>query len=275
MVLSPAKINLYLHVCGKRADGYHLLDSLMAPLAFGDTLEITSHSELSLEVIGSSLAQEPVEKNLVMKAARMLQEVLNTTQGAKMVLHKRIPHAAGLGGGSSNAATALKLLLQLWNKKLDSEQLLKLATSLGADVPFFLSPSAQYAEGIGEKLTPVGLPKLHLLLFNSGTAVPTVDVFKKGFAEYSRPAIKRQSFADVNEVILYLQSLNNDLTKNATMLAPEIEDILLRIEKSPGCLLARMSGSGATCFGIFESAESCTKAALQFPNYWVKTTHTL
>ena len=275
MVLSPAKINLYLHVCGKRADGYHLLDSLMVPLAFGDMLEISPHSELSLKVIGSALADEPAEQNLVMKAARGLQDLLHTKQGAQIVLHKYTPHAAGLGGGSSNAATTLKLLLELWKENVGQEQLLTLATSLGADVPFFLASTAQYAEGIGEKLTPIALPKLHLLLVNSGTLVPTATIFKKGFAKYSEPVSKYKNFADVGALVAYLKPLTNDLTKNAIGLAPEIAEIITRMENSSGCLLARMSGSGATCFGIFENAEACAKAAAQFSKYWVKTTHTL
>ena len=271
MVLSPAKINLYLHVCGKRADGYHLLDSLMVPLAFGDTLDITPNPKLSLEVIGSTLAQEPPEKNLAIKAAHALQE----KQGAKIILHKKIPHAAGLGGGSSNAATTLKLLLPLWDKKLKEEQLLKIAESLGADVPFFLNAYSQYAEGIGEKLTPVTLPKIHVLLVNSGTPVPTASVFKKGFLEYSPPALKQQKFLDVDELVSYLKPLKNDLTKNAISMAPEIAQIISKIEENSGCLLARMSGSGATCFGIFKSAESCAKAASQFSDYWVQATQSL
>ena len=275
MALSPSKINLYLHICGRRADGYHLLHSLMVPLAFGDILEIHPDSKLSLEVVGSPLAQEPVEQNLVMKAARALQAALNVSAGARMALNKHIPHAAGLGGGSSDAATALKLLLALWNKDLEEKWLLKIAESLGADVPFFLNPTGQYAEGIGEKLTPVAIPKFYVLLVNSGTLIPTAAIFAKGFARYSKPAPKPKEFSNLETLVMYLKNLSNDLTQNAITLAPEIAKIISQLENSSGCLLARMSGSGATCFGIFESAEACKKAAAKFPSYWTQVTPNL
>lgn len=268
MVLAPAKINLFLHVTGKRPDGYHLLSSLMVPLAFGDELEFTPSDKLSLQVIGSSLANEPPENNLVMKAAR----ALGSSHGAEIKLYKRIPHAAGLGGGSSNAATTLLALSKLWNMNID---LLPIAIKLGADVPFFLHDTAQYAEGIGEILTPVTLPQLHILLVKPDVAIPTADIFKKGFLQFSKPADKATSFADVDALMDYLKPLKNDLTDHAVSIAPQIADILMRLEKTDGCLLARMSGSGATCFGIFESAESCNGAVQHFSDHWVQATHTL
>ncbi len=265
MVSSPAKINLFLHVTGKRPDGYHLTQSLMAPLAFGDELEITPSPTLSLEVIGSDLANQPPENNLVMKAAR----ALGTSHGADIKLYKHIPHAAGLGGGSSNAATTLLALQQLWKTNID---LLPIATSLGADVPFFLDHTPQYAEGIGDILTPVQLPKLYILLVKPDVAVPTADVFKKGFQQFSKAVHMPSSFDDVSALVDYLKPLKNDLTKNAISIAPQIADILTRLEQTDGCLLARMSGSGATCFGIFESAESCNRAAQYFSDHWVQAT---
>ena len=268
MVLAPAKINLFLEVVGKREDGYHLLQSLMVPLAFGDELEITPSSILSLKVIGSTLANEPPENNLVMKAAR----ALGTSHGANIKLYNRIPHAAGLGGGSSNAATTLLALSKLWKIEKD---LLALATSLGADVPFFLHHTAQYAEGIGEILTPVTLPKLFILLVKPNVAVSTADIFRKGFKQFSKPIDTPSSFDDIHTLIDYLKPLKNDLTENAISIAPQIADILTRLEKTDGCLLARMSGSGATCFGIFDNAESCNEAAQHFSDHWVQATHTL
>jgi 4-diphosphocytidyl-2-C-methyl-D-erythritol kinase len=268
MVLAPAKINLFLEMVGKREDGYHLLQSLMVPLAFGDELEITPSDTLTLKVIGSTLAHEPPENNLVVKAARSL----STSHGANIKLYKRIPHAAGLGGGSSNAATTLFALSKLWKIEKD---LLPIATSLGADVPFFLKNTPQYAEGIGEILTPVTLPKLYILLVKPDVAVPTADVFKKGFKQFSKAAHTPPSFGDIHALIDYLKHLKNDLTENAISIAPHIADILKRLGKTDGCLLARMSGSGATCFGIFDNAESCHKTAQHFSDHWVQATHTL
>ena len=275
MALSPAKINLYLHVCGRRADGYHLLDSLLAPLAFGDAIEVFPNQDLTLEVTGSALSQEPAEQNLAMKAARALQAELGIMEGARIVLQKRIPQAAGLGGGSADAAAALNLLSALWKKNLSKDRLLKIALSLGADVPFFFSTASQYAEGIGEKITPVRLPELQVLLVNPGIPVPTAQVFAKGFASYSSPAKKYRQFEDTEALASYLRNLSNDLTPNAISIAPAIADILMQMEKQPGCLLARMSGSGGTCFGLFRDAESCKRAAEKFMPYWTQVTHSL
>ena len=272
MVFSPAKINLFLHVTGKRPDGYHLLQSLMVPLAFGDNIEMTPSNALSLQVTGSDLANEPLENNLVMKAARALQAASGTTQGANIILHKQIPHAAGLGGGSSNAATTLLALQALWNTNID---LPSIATKLGADVPFFLKNKAQYAEGIGEILTPATLPQLYILLVKPNAPMPTAAVFHKGFKNFSAPISLPLQFNSVAELVGYLKSCHNDLTNNAIEIAPVIADILEKLETLNGCLLARMSGSGATCFGIFESAERCNAAAQQFSKHWVQATQTL
>lgn len=268
MVSSPAKINLFLHVTGKRSDGYHVLQSLMAPLAFGDELEFAPSNQLLLEVIGSDLSKQPPENNLVIKAA----EALSLTHGAKIKLYKHIPHAAGLGGGSSNAAQTLLTLSRLWKIETD---LLPIATSLGADVPFFLKNTAQYAEGIGEILTPAILPKLYILLVKPDVAIPTADIFKKGFQQFSTPVNLPTQFDDVVSLMDYLKPLRNDLTENAITIEPVIADIILKLENTNGCLVARMSGSGATCFGVFQSAESCNAAAQYFSEHWVQVTHTL
>lgn len=276
MAFAPAKINLFLHVTGKTANGYHLLESLMAPLAFGDALEATQATEFALDIVGdASLAALPAEQNLVLKAARLLQQSLGTKKAAHLTLQKHIPHAAGLGGGSSDAATALLLLQQVWQQKIAPEACAELALKLGADVPFFLKQTACYAEGVGEILTPIQLPKLHLLLVKPAQGVSTADIFNMGFTHFSDPIKKQPGFTSQQEVVAMLTPLKNDLTHNALKLCPVIGDILTRLEAQPGCELARMSGSGSACFGIFADARSCVQAANTFSDHWAKATHTL
>lgn len=272
MVLAHGKINLFLHVTGKQNDGYHQLQSLMVPLVFGDRLEVQPNASLSVEVIGSDLANMPPENNLVMKAARALQAATHTTKGAHILLHKHIPHAAGLGGGSSDAAHTLLALQKLWQTHID---LLPIAEKVGADVPFFLNNSAQYAEGIGEKLTAVNIPLLYVLLVKPHIEIPTATIFAKGFSQFSKTIPLLHHFDDAQSLITFLKPLKNDLTENAISVAPVIADILSRLEDTNGCLMARMSGSGATCFGIFADAKSCEVAVQLFAEHWVQVTQTL
>ena len=273
-IRAPGKINLYLQVCGRRGDGYHLIDSLMAPLAVHDVVEVAPAEKLTLEIIGGdTLAQEPAERNLVYRAALLLQGMLPTKPGARMVLHKHLPVAAGLGGGSSDAAAVLKGLLPLWHKELSRKKWLKLTEELGADVPFFIDAVPQYVGGIGEALSPVQLPEVPVLLVNPRIAVPTAEVFRRGIKNCSGPASKRERFSDVWELADYLAPLSNDLTENAVDMAPVIAEIIAAIGETEGCLLSRMSGSGATCFGLYETMEAAQKAVNRFPDYWAVATH--
>ena len=258
---APAKVNLYLHIVGRRADGLHLLESLVAFAEAADTLYAEPARRLSLEVAGpfaGALAGEA--DNLVLRAARALAP----GQGARLVLEKNLPVAAGLGGGSADAAAALRLLSRLWGVEADLEAL---AAGLGADVPVCLAGGTTGVAGIGERLTPLpGGPAPPLLLANPGVALPTPGVFgvRRGPFRESRPW--PETAAD-------LAGCTNDLTEAAISLAPEIAGTLAALGALDGALFARMSGSGATCFAAFadRAARDHAREALREsrPDWWI------
>ncbi len=258
---APAKVNLYLHIVGRRADGLHLLESLVAFAEAGDVLHAGPAERLSLEVTGpfaGALAGEA--DNLVLRAANALAP----GQGARLVLEKNLPVAAGLGGGSADAAAALRLLSRLWGVEAD---LPALAAGLGADVPVCLAGATCGMAGIGERLTPLpDWPAPHLLLANPGVALPTPGVFgaRRGPFRESRPW--PETAAD-------LAGYANDLTAAAISLAPEVGDVLDALAALEGASFARMSGSGATCFAAFgdAAARDCAREALlnHYPGWWI------
>ena len=258
---APAKVNLYLHIVGRRADGLHLLESLVAFAEAADMLYAEPAQRLSLEVAGpfaGALAGEA--DNLVLRAARALAP----GQGARLVLEKNLPVAAGLGGGSADAAAALRLLSRLWGVEADLEAL---AAGLGADVPVCLAGGITGVAGIGERLTPLpGWPAPPLLLANPGVALPTPGVFgaRRGPFRESRPW--PQTAAD-------LTGCANDLTEAAISLAPGIAGALSALSALDGALFARMSGSGATCFAAFadRAARDHAREALResHPDWWI------
>lgn len=253
---SPAKINLFLNIVGKRADGYHLLESLFIPLSLHDEMYFENASDITSDVEG-----ENIEDNIVIKAARKLNEVAGTNNGVHIKIKKNIPIGAGLGGGSSNAATTLKVLNEMWGLNYPPQKLREIAVTIGADVPFFIDAVPAFVQGIGEILTPQTLKNsYYLLLVNSGAHVSTPVVYKMGFPTFSAP------IGDVeNEVF----AGKNDMEKNAFTLCPEIKDVLSFISKQEGAQVSRMSGSGATCFGLFDTKENLQKAyAAVPPNWW-------
>ena len=258
---APAKVNLYLHVVGRRADGLHLLESLVVFAEAGDVLHGEPADRLSLEVAGpfaGALADEA--DNLVLRAARALAP----GRGARLVLEKNLPVAAGLGGGSADAAAALRLLSRLWGVEAGPEAL---AAGLGADVPVCLAGATCGMAGIGERLTPLpDWPVPPLLLANPGVALPTPAVFgaRRGPFRKSRPWPR--TAAD-------LAGCANDLTEAALSLAPEIGDVLAALERLDGALFARMSGSGATCFAAFADRAARNRARkvlrARHPAWWI------
>ena len=261
---APAKVNLYLHIVGRRADGLHLLESLVAFSEAGDALYAEPADRLSLEVVGpfaDALAGEA--DNLVLRAARALA----LGRGARLVLEKNLPVAAGLGGGSADAAAALRLLSRLWGVEAGPEALAALAAELGADVPVCLAGATCGMAGIGERLTPLPeWPAPPLLLANPGVALPTPAVFgaRRGPFRESRPW--PQTAAD-------LAGCANDLTEAAISLAPEVGEVLDALAALEGASFARMSGSGATCFAVFadRAARDRAREALRsrYPDWWV------
>jgi 4-diphosphocytidyl-2-C-methyl-D-erythritol kinase len=270
--VAPAKVNLFLHVLGRRADGYHLLDSLVVFADVGDTLRAEPAKTLSLTVEGpfaGRLAAEP--DNLVLRAARALATEAGVSAGGRLVLAKHLPVASGIGGGSADAAAALRLLCRLWRIEPDPGDLARLAGALGADVPVCLDGRASRMGGIGDHLEPVaGLPPCGIALVNPGMALATAEVFRVRIGPWSARAELPAAWRDAGELAGDLRRQRNDLQPAAIALCPVIGNALSLLEAVPGCLLARMSGSGATCFGLFADAIMARRAAsgLQRPGWW-------
>lgn len=271
-----AKINLYLHVTGKRDDGYHLLDSLIAFAGIGDTLELEPAAALSLSVSGPTAGTlSGHADNIVLKAAHALAARAGVAAGARLHLVKRLPVAAGIGGGSADAAAALKGLAQLWGVTLSDPEMMALALKIGADVPVCLAGGAQSVSGIGEVMVVApALPPAWLVLVNPREGLATPAVFRARFGdEFTPSAPLDHAPADAAALAGQLGRRRNDLTAAAVTLVPAVGEILARLAVSPHCLLARMSGSGATCFGLFATemdarAAAAALAAAQ-PDWWV------
>lgn len=271
--LAPAKVNLHLHVVGRRPDGYHLLDSLVAFADAADRLSIEPSETFSLRVTGpfaTGLMAEP--DNLVLRAGRALAEAMGVTPKGALTLDKRLPVASGIGGGSSDAAAALRLLARVWEVQPKPDVISAICQRLGADVPVCLYRQAARMGGIGEIIDPVpALPPAGLVLVNPGVAVATPAVFKARTGAFSVAAdLPDTGWADAGAMAATLRRLSNDLQAPAIGLVPVIGDVLARLQATPGCLLARMSGSGATCFGLFGSSEAAAQAArdLDQPGWW-------
>ncbi|OUJ06799.1 4-diphosphocytidyl-2C-methyl-D-erythritol kinase [Acetobacter malorum] len=278
---APAKINLYLHVTGKRPDGYHLLDSLVVFAGAGDRLRYEPGPEALHLVLagrfGSALSDAAGPDNLVMKAAAALEAVCGPeaqVRGGRLVLEKDLPVASGIGGGSADAAAALRLLNRAWNAQVDHVTLLRLAEKLGADVPVCLASQSARMEGIGEELSaaPV-LPECGMVLVNCGQAVSTPDVFRKRDGAFLPRAPLPARWTDAATMVADLTQLDNSLEAPACVVCPPVKTVLSAIEALPDCLLSRMSGSGATCFGLFPSVQSAQAAAARLaqaePGWWV------
>ncbi|HVM86401.1 MAG TPA: 4-(cytidine 5'-diphospho)-2-C-methyl-D-erythritol kinase [Candidatus Binatia bacterium] len=261
-MLARAKINLYLHVVGRRADGYHLLDSLIVFAETGDKIAAAPAAELSLKIDGPFAGKLVADAdNLVLRAARGLQELTGTKAGAAITLTKNLPVASGIGGGSADAATTLQALAALWKVIPDQDALAKLALGLGADVPVCLAGRPSFIGGIGEEIMPVGkLPAAHLLLVNPGIATPTPAVFKTRTGGFSPAARWSEPPRDAAALAHALGERRNDLTEAAIRVTPAIRDVLAAIAATRHVLLTRLSGSGATCFGLYATAEAAAVA---------------
>ncbi len=265
---APAKVNLFLHVLGRRPDKYHLLDSLAVFPGAADTLLAEPAGSLSLHVEGA-LAAGLGEDNLVLRAARALAPLAGG-RGARLMLEKRLPVAAGLGGGSADAAAALRLLSRLWGLAVPAAELAAIALELGADVPVCLLGQPARMGGIGEILgvAPL-LPACGMVLVNPGAAVSTAAVFQARDSGFSEPAVLPPRWADAAAMAADLALLRNDLEVPAIRMCPPVAATLDWLRGQPGCLLARMSGSGATCFGLFaDEAEAVRAAGAAPPGWW-------
>jgi 4-diphosphocytidyl-2-C-methyl-D-erythritol kinase len=255
--IAPAKLNLALHVRGKRPDGRHDIETVFAFCTDGDRLSAEEADELSLEVTGPFAGDlGPADDNLVMKAAKALQEAAGVSKGAAIQLDKRLPVASGIGGGSADAAAALRLLTTLWS--LDPRHASEVAPSLGSDVPACLLSLPARGEGAGDELAIIdlgGLSGAPVLLVNPRVAVSTAEVFAKWDGQDRGP------LEDWREG-------RNDLEEAATAMAPIVTSVLAWLSAQPGAGFVRMSGSGATCFALFESEAQRDEAATAVPREW-------
>lgn len=281
---ASAKINLSLHVLGRRSDGYHELESLVAFAATGDTLSLTPGPAASLTVTGP---QAPLcgvgQDNLVLRATRHLAERVGPVRLGAFHLVKRLPVAAGIGGGSADAAAALRLIARLNGLPLDHPALTEAARATGADVPVCLVPRARMMSGAGEIVGPeLKLPRLFAVLINPGVPVATPTVFRElgldpgdTASSPAHPSIENGLSSD--ELLRRLTAARNDLETPASRLAPSILEALGALRAAPGLRLARMSGSGATVFGLFETPMASVAAARAIadvhPLWWVKSTN--
>ncbi len=292
-----AKINLTLHVLGRRADGYHELESLVVFAGVADRLTLRPAESLSLTLEGPTAgAAGPPERNLVIRAAQELAQRRPGLATGAFHLLKRLPAAAGIGGGSADAAAALRLLARLNGLPTDDPDLVEAARATGADVPVCLDPRARMMRGAGEEVgPPLALPPLFAALVNPGVAVPTADVFRAlGLGPGERSGVAPRtpggggwpaksagwgepaSECDTTQLLAALAGARNDLEPPALALAPVIAAALSRLRATGDCRLARMSGSGATVFGLYDECRAAAQAAKLIrtaePGWWVKAT---
>jgi 4-diphosphocytidyl-2-C-methyl-D-erythritol kinase len=280
-VAAPAKINLFLHVGERRDDGFHELKSLVAFTQAADRLELAPADELSVQISGPFAKNlSSGDDNLVLRAARVLTDRNGkAAQGAAIRLEKNLPVAAGLGSGSADAGAALRGLNALWRLDLPERELVEIAASIGSDVPACVLSRPCWMEGRGERVADgTVLSPVDAVLVNPGIALRTANVFaalnaRRGVGQMTKPPA---SFANLWDVVAYLGDAGNDLEEPACRLAPVIEDVLGALDHEPGCVMAQMSGSGATCFGLFDDPRLAQGAAERIAHdhreWWVRVT---
>ena len=280
-----AKINLTLSITGRRRDGYHLLDSFVAFAGCGDRLDLDPGPALVLNINGPMAHLCGAgDDNLVLKAARLLHERIPDLNMGTFTLHKSLPVAAGIGGGSADAAAALRLLAKLNGIAPDDPRLLAAALKAGADVPVCVGSHSARMSGIGEALAPVALPRVPAVLVNPRVAVSTRDIFAalNVQADAALPNATGEALAhastcaSVTDLAHHLARAPNDLEPVARRLQPVIGDVLEALRITEQCALARMSGSGATCFALYPNARAALRAAHHlrrvYPGWWVRAT---
>jgi len=276
-VAARAKLNLHLHVTGRRDDGYHLLDSLVTFADIHDLITAEPAAELTLRYDGPFAESLPdSDDNLVLGAARALQDATGVTDGAALTLTKNLPVASGIGGGSADAAAAFKALNRLWGLTPGTFDLSGIALDLGADVPVCLFGRTSVMRGIGEHLEATDpLPETALVLVNPGVAVSTPAVFKARTGAFSDPVAFDENPEDAAALATWLDHHTaNDLMGPAIRIEPAIGTVIDALRATAGCLLARMSGSGATCFGLYADSEEALQAAADLSrdhaSWWVR-----
>lgn len=269
-----AKVNLFLHVLDRRPDGYHTLDSLVVFAAPADTLRAEPDETMSLAVDGPFAGALAGADNLVLRAARALAAATGTARGARLTLTKALPVASGIGGGSADAAAALRALDRLWGLGLGAHRLATLGAGLGADVPVCVHGQPARMGGIGERIAAAPrLPRFGLLLANPGVALATATVFAARRGGFDAPAVLPGSWPDAATMARDLARSRNALEPAAIALCPPIATVLDALSALPGARLARMSGSGATCFALFDDDAAASDAARVLraaqPGWWI------
>ncbi len=253
-LLSPAKLNLFLHITGRRDDGYHNLQTVFQLLDYGDTIRVSPADTLTLDCPGLELA---AEDNLAMRAARLLQARSGTDRGAAVRIDKRIPAGGGLGGGSSNAATVLLALNHLWGLGMSRAELAVIGLELGADVPVFVNGHSAWAEGVGEQLTSLELPRKYYLVIDPGCTVGTAEVF-------SHRELTRNT-APITIAAFFAGGGQNDCENVVRRLHPEVDKALNWLGKFSQ---ARLTGTGACVFSSFDSSAQAEAVNGQLPAHW-------
>jgi 4-diphosphocytidyl-2-C-methyl-D-erythritol kinase len=279
---APAKVNLALHIVGRRLDGYHFLDSLVAFADVGDELTFSRRSRsagIELTVSGPFASRiDPGPSNKVWQTWQALADRSpSTPSGIAITLVKNLPVASGLGGGTADAAATLRGLMRLWDLSLPNDAVVEIAAALGADVPVSILSAAQHMSGVGEKLTPlVGWRPLPAVLVNPGVACPTAEMFEAVGLPRDKPAFAGLPPGVMAADVAWLRRCRNDLQETAIARSPVIAEVLAMLERCPGIEVARMSGSGATCFGVFSARQSARHAAAWIagdrPAWWVRET---
>ncbi len=275
---APAKVNLALHVLGRRPDGYHDLDTLAVFADVGDRVRVRAADALTLSVAGPFASHVPGGgENLVLRAARLLKERAGVSGGASIELEKNIPAGAGFGGGSADAAATLVALNGLWDLRLMPPELCRLGSSIGADIAMCIAGKALRARGAGDCIDPLGAwPALPLVLVWPGRPLPTAAVFAALERRENPPLRDPPEARPPEAVAAWLTGCRNDLQAPALRLAPEIEDALGSLRDSGGCLVARMSGSGSGCFGLYGEGSAARAAAAMLREtgrrWWIQAT---
>jgi 4-diphosphocytidyl-2-C-methyl-D-erythritol kinase len=283
-LLAPAKINLYLHLCGRRENGYHDLDSLATFTTIGDQISIEPSHQLSLAIRGpfarsfsaAEMESGPTSKNLIIRAVREASILARKPHDFRIILTKNLPLDSGLGGGSSDAATVLWALLKYWDIPVEAPWVGPLMLRLGADVPVCLRCQTVRFRGVGDifDATPP-IPEMPIVLVNPLKRCPTREVFTRVKPPFVDPIDLPAHFDGIEDLIAFLYKTSNMMTDAAREIVPEIDSMIDLMMHQPGCLLSRMSGSGATIFGLFESEESALAATenitLAYPRWWVRT----
>lgn len=260
---APAKLNLFLHITGRRDDGYHLLQSVFQLIDHCDHLDFQIREDGIVHRL-NQIAGVPESSDLVVRAARLLQQYCKVSLGVDIYLHKRLPMGGGVGGGSSDAATTLMALNHLWQCQLNKQQLMQLGLQLGADVPFFIYGQNAFVEGIGEQMQSVTTPEQWFVVIEPGVHVPTPTIFSAKELTRDTKTVRITDFSNAAKV-----EWKNDLQAVACALHPEIANAinwLKQFEINQGD--AKMTGSGSCVFCAFPNEEAAKKVAQQVPNHW-------